>query len=82
LAAFNWNAIVAGWEVTSPYYLDHVTKIVSLSPLIVYVFMRGGVMPFVRGTPIMRILPIRFVLLSGVGAILDMTKFSSVIFSK
>jgi hypothetical protein len=74
LIAFNWNAIVAGWQVESPLYIDHVTKIVSLTPIGLYIFFRGCYLPFKRGVPLSNIFPLRFVLLAVVGAFLDVVK--------
>ena len=82
LAAFNWNAIVAGWEVTSPFYLDHVTKIVSLAPLFVYLLIRGVLLPFSRGVKLHQLLPLRFLGVAGVGALLDAIKITSVIYTR
>ena len=78
LVAFNWNAIIAGWEVDSPYYVDHVTKIVSITPIIAYICVRGFFIPFRRGVPMNDLLPTRFLLLAGVGALLDGTKFATI----
>lgn len=79
LAAFNWNAIVAGWQLDSPYYIDHVTKIVSLTPLFFYIALRGFYIPFKRGVPVAALLPFRFLLLSGVGFLLDVTKVMTIL---
>jgi len=78
LAAFNWNAIVAGWQTSSPYYVDHVTKIVSLSPFVFYLILRGLILPLRRGVPTARLLPVRFILLAAVAGVLDALKIISV----
>jgi len=80
LIAFNWNAIFAGWQVDSPFYIDHITKIVSLSPIALYLVIRGGVLPFKRGVPFLSIFPFRFLLLAGVGALLDAVKVITIFF--
>ncbi len=79
LFAFNWNALVAGWQMDSPYYIDHVTKIASLSPVVLYIFVRGICIPFKRGVPLRSLFPLRFLLLSCVGGLLDLTKAGAVI---
>ena len=78
LIAFNWNAIVAGWQVDSPFYLDHVTKIVSLTPIALHIIFRGCYLPFKRGVPLSGIFPFRFMLLAAVGAFLDVVKVSTI----
>jgi len=82
LLAFNWNAIVAGWQVESPFYIDHVTKIVSLTPIALYVIFRGCYLPYKRGVPWSDILPFRFLLLAAVGALLDMVKVATIFFPR
>ena len=78
LFAFNWNAIVAGWQVDSPFYLDHVTKIVSLTPIALYIVFRGCFLPYKRGVPWSDIFPFRFFLLAAVGALLDAVKVTTI----
>ena len=82
LTAFNWNAIVAGWQVDSPFYLDHITKIVSLTPIALYVVFRGCYLPFRRGVPLGGLLPLRFLLLAAVGALLDSVKVATIFFPR
>ena len=82
LAAFNWNALVAGWQVDSPFYVDHVTKIVSLIPIILYILIRGCYLPFKRGVPFSDLFPSRFLLLAAVGFILDAVKVSTILIPK
>jgi len=82
LIAFNWNAIVAGWQVDSPFYIDHVTKIVSLTPIALYVVFRGCYLPYKRGVPWSDILPFRFLLLAAVGALLDTVKVATIFFPR
>lgn len=82
LIAFNWNAIVAGWQVESPFYIDHVTKIVSLTPIALYVIFRGCYLPYKRGVPWSDILPFRLLLLAAVGALLDTVKVLTIFFPR
>jgi glycosyltransferase involved in cell wall biosynthesis len=80
--AFNWNAIAAGWKVDSPFYIDHVTKIASLTPVGLYIFFRGFYLPFRRGVPFSDIFPFRFLLLAAVGALLDSVKVTTIFFPR
>jgi GT2 family glycosyltransferase len=73
-AAFNWNAIVAGWQTDSPLYIDHITKLSSLAPLWIYILLRGAWLPHQRGVPWKRLLPLRFLLIASVCLILDIVK--------
>jgi hypothetical protein len=80
LIAFNWNAIVAGWQVDSPLYIDHVTKIASLTPIMFYVVFRGCYLPYKRGVPLSGLVPFQFLLFAVVGAFLDAVKVSTIFF--
>ena len=60
LIAFNWNYLVADWYMNSPLYIGHVTKIVAILPLLIYVIFRGIVLPMQRGVSFLWILPTRF----------------------
>jgi len=82
LFAFNWNAFLAGWQVESPFYIDHVTKIVSLTPIAIYLVFRGCYLPYKRGVPSSDILPFRFMLLAAVGALLDTVKVATIFFPR
>jgi hypothetical protein len=79
LIAFNWNEIIAGWQVESPFYIYHVTKLVSLTPIVLYVMFRGCYLPYKRGVPWSAILPFRFLLLAAVGLLLDAVKVKTIL---
>ena len=80
LVAFNWNALVAGWQVDSPLYIDHITKIMSLAPIALYIIFRGCYLPFRRGVPLSDLFPLRFLLLAAVGSLLDAVKVTTIFF--
>ena len=73
--AYNWNWFVAGLQVNSLLYIPHITKIVTINPLLIYFFYRGIYLPRNKGLKLFPgILPLRFLLLFFVGAVLDMVK--------
>ena len=75
IIAYNWNWLVAGWQVNSLFYIPHITKIVIIIPLLIYFFYRGIFLPRKKGLKLFPgILPLRCLLLFFVGAILDMAK--------
>jgi glycosyltransferase involved in cell wall biosynthesis len=75
LIAYNWNWLVADWQVNSLLFIPHITKIVIITPLLTYFFYRGMFLPRNRGLKLYPgILPIRFLMLFFVGAVLDMVK--------
>ena len=74
LIAFNWNYLIADWRMDSPLYIGHVTKIVAILPALIYVTVRGFVLPLQRGVGIWRLLPCRFVAVMSVCFISDFVK--------
>ena len=74
LIAFNWNYLIASWRMDSPLYIGHVTKIVAIVPALIYVIMRGLVLPLQRGVGFWRLLPARFMAITSVCFIADFVK--------
>jgi glycosyltransferase involved in cell wall biosynthesis len=60
LLAFNWNYLIADWQIDSPLYLGHITKTMVILPIFIYVISRGFLIPLKRGVSIFQLLPIRF----------------------
>jgi hypothetical protein len=61
LIAFNWNFIIADWRIDSPFYIGHITKIIAFTPILIYISLRGLILPLKRGVSILDLLPIRFI---------------------
>ena len=74
LIAFNWNWLLAEWSMDSPLYIGHVTKIVAILPALIYVIVRGFVLPLQRGVGIWRLLPLRFLAIMAVCFMADLVK--------
>ncbi len=74
LVAFNWNYLIADWRMDSPLYIGHLTKIVVIVPGLIYVLVRGLIMPLHRGVSIWRLLPIRFVAITLICFMADVVK--------
>ena len=73
--AYNWNYSATEWQVNSLLYIPHITKIVIIIPLLIYFFYRGIFLPRNKGLKFfLGILPLRFLMLFFVGAVLDMVK--------
>ena len=74
--AYNWNWLVSfNLQVNSLLYIPHITKIVIIIPLLIYFFYRGIYLPRNKGLKLFPgILPLRFLMLFFVGAVLDMVK--------
>lgn len=72
--AFNWNWIVAGWNSESDFYIPHFTKIVFFSILISYTIVRGIWAPIKKGATLSDLMPLRWIFVACISAILDLTK--------
>jgi glycosyltransferase involved in cell wall biosynthesis len=74
LLAFNWNHLIANWEMDSQYYINHITKIITIIPIIIYFLVRGIILPLKRGVNIKKLLPIRFTSIIFICLIADAVK--------
>jgi glycosyltransferase involved in cell wall biosynthesis len=72
--AFNWNWVVAGWNSESDLYIPHFTKIVFFSILISYIFIRGIWVPIKKGATYSDLIPLKWILVACISAVLDITK--------
>jgi len=82
LIAFNWNYLIAGWQMESPFYIGHITKMVSILPVLSYIILRGLILPIKRGVNIFELLPVRFIAIIVVCFIADFIKFLIFTFPK
>jgi hypothetical protein len=74
LIAFNWNYLLADWQMDSPLYIGHITKLVAILPIIIYITVRGIVLPLKRGVDIWNLLPFRFFSIISVCFMADLVK--------
>ena len=74
LVAFNWNYLIADWRMDSPLYIGHATKLAAILPALIYVIVRGLVLPVQRGVGIWRLLPARFLMITSVCFMADFVK--------
>jgi glycosyltransferase involved in cell wall biosynthesis len=74
LIAFNWNYLIAEWRMDSPLYVGHVTKIAAILPVLIYIIIRGLILPLQRGVQIRNLLPARFLGIVSVCFVADFVK--------
>ena len=74
LIAFNWNYLIAEWRMDSPMYFGHVTKIAALLPVLIYIIIRGLILPLQRGVRIWQLFPARFLGIVSVCFMADFVK--------
>jgi glycosyltransferase involved in cell wall biosynthesis len=72
--AFNWNALVADWRESSVFYIANITKILLASTVLFYMCIRGLIMPLRRGSNLKEVLPVRWIAIGFVCAVLDLAK--------
>jgi len=74
IVAFNWNALVADWRESSVLYVANITKIIFAFTILLYLCTRGLIMPLRRGSDLNRLLPVRWIAIAFVCAVLDVSK--------
>ena len=74
LVAFNWNWIIAGWNQESNLYIPHFTKIIFILIVSFYIYVRGILMPMKKGASWSDLLPLKWLYVAVIGALLDVTK--------
>lgn len=82
LIAFNWNSLAANWLESSPFYLANITKWITFFLLSGYLVMRGFAMPLMRGSSIKMLLPLKWLFVGILCAILDFAKLLSFTLSR
>jgi glycosyltransferase involved in cell wall biosynthesis len=82
LIAFNWNMILASWDEESIFYIPNITKISVLVILVLYIYLRGVMLPKKKGVNIKFIFPINFIFISIFSGLLDIIKAMAFIYSK
>lgn len=74
IIAFNWNWVVASWNIESGLYIPNFTKIVFFILLIAYFCIRGIWFPFKKGANFFDLLPWNWIFISIISIFLDFTK--------
>jgi len=74
LMAFNWNNLAAGWRTESLLYVPNITKLAAIIPVVVYLIIRGLVLPNRRGVQLLELLPVRWIFIAFVCLIGDVAK--------
>jgi hypothetical protein len=80
--AFNWNWILASWDQESIFFIPNITKISVLIIIIIYFYIRGIYLPIKKGVNPRFILPINFIFIGLLSALLDFTKALAFAYSK
>jgi glycosyltransferase involved in cell wall biosynthesis len=82
LTAYNWNRIVASYQPDSIYFIPYITRASVLGVLVIYMVLRGIVIPRKKGVNFTFIFPINFILISLMSFLIDLTKVLAFSFSR
>ena len=74
---FNWNWVIAGWDLSSFFYIPHITKITIMFFLILYIFIRGFFIPLKKQVKLFELIPFNWVIIIFISLLLDLTKILS-----
>jgi hypothetical protein len=74
IGAFNWNWLMAGWNMESDLYIPHITKLIGLILLSTYSIIRGVIFPYKKGVNLISLLPFRWLLVTLISSALDFAK--------
>jgi glycosyltransferase involved in cell wall biosynthesis len=74
LTAFNWNWVVANWDIESNFYIPHITKGALISLSFIYVLIRGVLLPIRKGCKVGEVLPLNWIYIFIVSMVLDVVK--------
>jgi glycosyltransferase involved in cell wall biosynthesis len=82
ISAYNWNAVLAAWDMESIFYIPNITKISILIVGAAYVIFRGVLIPIKKGVSLRFIFPINFLLIATLSLAIDITKMIAFIHSR
>jgi glycosyltransferase involved in cell wall biosynthesis len=74
LLAFNWNRVITSWDSNNIFYIPNITTGIILLLGFCYILIRGIALPLKKGVKLSFILPINFLLITVMSALLDLTK--------
>lgn len=74
LLAFNWNSLIADWKTDSILYIPNITKIVAITPALLYFMVRGLLIPYHNKVPYSELMPLRWISIATVCLIGDVVK--------
>ena len=74
VVVYNWNAAIPAWDVNSPFFVPHITKLYLTSLIVLSFIIRGIIFPIKRGVRNKYLFPYRWVVIGLIGLILDISK--------
>ncbi len=74
IGAFNWNWLMAGWNMESDLYIPHITKLIGLILVSTYSIIRGVILPYKKGVNLTSLMPFRWLHITLISSALDFAK--------
>ena len=71
---FFWNARIAGWNMSSIFYVPHITKIYLFILLTISILYRGLIFPLKKGISHQYLFPLNWMRVGFIGFLLDLSK--------
>ena len=72
---FFWNARIASWDMSSVFYIPHITKLYLVGLITINIFYRGIIYPLKNEISKTYLFPFKWVQIGIVGSFLDLCKF-------
>ena len=80
--AYNWNRVIASWQPDSIYFIPYVTRLSILGLIVLYITIRGVMLPRKKGVSLKFIFPFNFLFISFLSVLIDLTKGLSFAYSR
>lgn len=80
--AYNWNRVFASWQEDSIFFIPYVTRLSILGIIILYIAIRGVLLPSKKGVSLKFIFPLNFLVISFLSALIDLIKGLSFAYSR
>lgn len=82
MLAYNWNRVIASWDTESIFFIPNITTISAISIFIIYLVLRGIILPKKKGVSMRFLFPTNFIFIVILSALLDFTKALAFAYSK
>ena len=82
LIAYNWNRVIASYQPDSIYFIPYITRASVLALFVIYMVLRGILIPRKKGVNFRFIFPINFIVISFMSFLIDLTKALAFGFSR
>ena len=82
LIAYNWNRVIASYQPDSIYFIPYITRASVLALFVIYMVLRGILIPRKKGVNFRFIFPINFIVISFMSLLIDLTKALAFGFSR